>query len=172
MKTTFNSVDINFQSWHVGLNKTQYHRSHHAEIGKPSPDPDLFPPQCQQPAHRHRRGSGSGTGPCHPEPHALPQQRLQQILHRCAPCDPHPAGGGRSPAWCAPASIAPQRIHYKGSRGFELATSGNKVLIVPEKAKHVCKGTCPNCRCKDKKARAKARNTVRAAVASGGAAVA
>ena len=31
-------------------------------------------------------------------------------------------------------SIAPQRIHYKGSRGFELATSGNKVLIVPEKA--------------------------------------
>lgn len=69
-------------------------------------------------------------------------------------------------------SIAPQRIHYKGSRGFELATSGNKVLIVPEKAKHVCKGTCPNCRCKDKKARAKARNTVRAAVASGGAAVA
>ena len=69
-------------------------------------------------------------------------------------------------------SIAPQRIHYKGSRGFELATSGNKVLIVPEKAKHVCKGTCPNCRCKDKKARAKARNTARAAVASGGAAVA
>ena len=27
--------------------------------------------------------------------------------------------------------IAPQRIHYKGSRGFELAASGNKVLIVP-----------------------------------------
>ena len=70
------------------------------------------------------------------------------------------------------ASIAPQRIHYKGSRGFELAASGNKVLIVPEKAKHVCKGTCPNCRCKDKKARAKARNTARAAMASGGAAVA
>ena len=90
-------------------NKTHYHRSHHAEIGKPSPDPDLFPPQ---------------------------------------------------------------RIHYKGSRGFELAASGNKVLIVPEKAKHVCKGTCPNCRCKDKKARAKARNTARAAMASGGAAVA
>ena len=73
---------------------------------------------------------------------------------------------------CHISNIAPQRIHYKGSRGFELATSGNKVLIVPEKAKHVCKGTCPNCRCKDKKARAKARNTARAAVASGGAAVA
>ena len=69
--------------------------------------------------------------------------------------------------------IAPQRIHYKGSRGFELAASGNKVLIVPERAKHVCKGTCPNCRCKDKKARARARNTARAAAtASGGAAVA
>lgn len=70
-------------------------------------------------------------------------------------------------------SIAPQRIHYKGPRGFELAASGNKVLIVPEKAKHVCKGTCPNCRCKDKKARAKARNVARATgTASGGAAVA
>lgn len=69
--------------------------------------------------------------------------------------------------------IAPQRIHYKGSRGFELAASGNKVLIVPERAKHVCKGTCPNCRCKDKKARARARNTAhQAATASGGAAVA
>lgn len=70
-------------------------------------------------------------------------------------------------------AIAPQRIHYKGSRGFELASSGNKVLIVPEKAKHVCSGTCPNCRCKDKKARAKARDTARATgTVPGGAAVA
>lgn len=73
----------------------------------------------------------------------------------------------------SPAAIAPQRIHYKGSRGFDLAASGNKVLIVPEKAKHVCKGNCPNCRCKEKKARAKARDMARATgTASGGATVA
>ena len=170
MKTTFNSVDINFQSWHVGLNKTHYHRSHHAE--------NL--PQTRISFRRSANNLHIATG----EDLDLEQARAILNLMRCHSNDCNkffidvrhvtriqPAAAAALRGAPQP-SIAPQRIHYKGSRGFELATSGNKVLIVPEKAKHVCKGTCPNCRCKDKKARAKARNTARAAVASGGAAVA
>ena len=77
-----------------------------------------------------------------------------------------------APSRCASLPSRRSASHYKGSRGFELATSGNKVLIVPEKGKACLQGHLPQLPLQGQKARAKARNTVRAAVASGGAAVA
>ena len=65
--------------------------------------------------------------------------------------------------------IGMQRIAFKGRLGFELAVGGNKVLIVPENAKHVCRGTCPDCKCRHKKARARARNEARESAAAHGA---
>ncbi|WP_297218291.1 squalene cyclase [uncultured Desulfovibrio sp.] len=63
-----------------------------------------------------------------------------------------------------PASpVGMQRIAFKGSQGFHLAVNGNRVLIVPEHAKHTCTGNCPNCTCGHKKARARSRNMARAA---------
>lgn len=63
-----------------------------------------------------------------------------------------------------PASpVSMQRIAFKGRQGFNLAVNGNKVLIVPENAKHECRGNCPNCTCGHKKARARSRNMARAA---------
>ena len=65
--------------------------------------------------------------------------------------------------------VGMQRIAFKGKLGFDLAVGGNKVLIVPENAKHVCRGTCPDCKCGHKKARARARNEAREADAAHGA---
>ena len=65
--------------------------------------------------------------------------------------------------------VCMQRIAFKGRLGFDLAVGGNKVLIMPENAKHVCRGTCPDCKCGHKKARARARNATREAVAVHGA---
>lgn len=65
--------------------------------------------------------------------------------------------------------VGMQRIAFKGKLGFDLAVGGNKVLIVPENAKHVCRGTCPDCKCGHKKARARARNEAREAAAAHGA---
>lgn len=65
--------------------------------------------------------------------------------------------------------VGMQRIAFKGRLGFDLAVGGNKVLIMPENAKHVCRGTCPDCKCGHKKARARARNAAREAVAAHGA---
>ena len=59
--------------------------------------------------------------------------------------------------------VSMQRIAFKGRLGFDLAVDGNKVLIMPENAKHVCRGTCPDCKCAHKKARARARNAAREA---------
>lgn len=36
--------------------------------------------------------------------------------------------------------VSMQRIAFKGRLGFDLAVDGNKVLIMPENAKHVCRG--------------------------------
>ncbi len=59
--------------------------------------------------------------------------------------------------------VPPHRIAYKGQRGFDLAVNGNKVLIPsPHRHRepgHVCKGNCPNCRCRQNKARAASRRT-------------
>lgn len=65
--------------------------------------------------------------------------------------------------------VGMQRIAFKGKLGFDLAVGGNKVLIVPENAKHVCRGTCPDCKCGHKKARARARNEARGTAAAQGA---
>lgn len=64
--------------------------------------------------------------------------------------------------------VGMQRIAFKGRLGFDLAVGGNKVLIVPDNAKHVCRGTCPDCKCGHKKARARARNEAREAAAAHG----
>ncbi|WP_297262732.1 squalene cyclase [uncultured Desulfovibrio sp.] len=65
--------------------------------------------------------------------------------------------------------VGMQRIAFKGRLGFDLAVGGNKVLIVPDNAKHVCRGTCPDCKCGHKKARARARNAAKEAIAAHGA---
>lgn len=65
-----------------------------------------------------------------------------------------------------------QRIAFKGRLGFDLAVDGNKVLIMPENAEHVCRGTCPDCKCGHKKARARARNAARETAAHGACAAA
>lgn len=65
--------------------------------------------------------------------------------------------------------VGMQCIAFKGKLGFDLAVDGNKVLIMPENAKHVCRGTCPDCKCGHKKARARARNAAREAAAAHGA---
>ncbi|MCI7569202.1 hypothetical protein [Desulfovibrio sp.] len=57
--------------------------------------------------------------------------------------------------------VPPHRIAYKGSRGFDLAVNGNKVLVPAPRRHHepghVCKGDCPGCRCKHGRARAASR---------------
>lgn len=65
--------------------------------------------------------------------------------------------------------VSMQRIAFKGKLGFDLAVDGNKVLIMPENARHVCRGTCPDCKCGHKKSRARMRNAARAATAAPGA---
>ena len=58
--------------------------------------------------------------------------------------------------------VSPDRIAYKGRRGFDLAVNGNKVLVPSPRRHepgHVCKGNCPNCRCRQNKARAASRGT-------------
>ena len=57
--------------------------------------------------------------------------------------------------------VAPQRIAYKGRHGFDLADNGNRVLVPSPSHRHepghVCKGNCPDCRCRHGKARAASR---------------
>lgn len=88
---------------------------------------------------------------------------VRQVTH----LDREAAGSLRAALPHSPVGM--QRIAFKGRLGFDLAVGGNKVLIMPENAKHVCRGTCPDCKCGHKKARAKARNAAREAVAAHGA---
>lgn len=46
--------------------------------------------------------------------------------------------------------IAEERVYFKGKRGFDLATTGNRVLLMNSR-KHVCTGNCAHCRCKRQK---------------------
>ena len=39
-----------------------------------------------------------------------------------------------------------KQVIFKGKSGFDMAVTGNRVIIQQEK-KHVCKGNCANCKC-------------------------
>lgn len=53
--------------------------------------------------------------------------------------------------------ISAASLYFKGEKGFAIAPSGSKVLILPPRtkektresnAKHVCTGKCAHCRCR------------------------
>ena len=72
---------------------------------------------------------------------------------------PNPVAAAALKAAFLHADYEPQQIGFKGNRGFALAISGNKVLLVPEKKPegHVCRGNCAHCRCGHKKARSESK---------------
>ena len=56
--------------------------------------------------------------------------------------------------------VSPRQIFFKGHSGFDLATNGNRVLVLADEPKkktqakkegHVCCGKCKNCHCHDHK---------------------
>ena len=60
--------------------------------------------------------------------------------------DPHPSAIDTLKTTLLLGNLSAERIVFKGKSGFDMAVSGNRVLI-EQKKKHVCKGNCANCKC-------------------------
>lgn len=49
--------------------------------------------------------------------------------------------------------LAPEKLFFKGEKGFSIAPNGSRVIIAPEKKSHghVCCGRCAHCTCRRNK---------------------
>lgn len=55
--------------------------------------------------------------------------------------------------------LPPDRLFFKGKKGFEIAPEGSRVLVISaEKRRHRCGGDCANCACGRRKKRLKKVN--------------
>ena len=60
--------------------------------------------------------------------------------------DPHPSAVDALKTSLLLGGLSTERIVFKGKSGFDMAVTGNRVLI-EQKKEHVCKGNCANCKC-------------------------
>ncbi len=59
----------------------------------------------------------------------------------------HPFGCGIFKCGLNKGAIPPNRLYFKGKKGFEMAPSGSRVIVAPKGPGCRCDGNCRNCRC-------------------------
>ena len=60
--------------------------------------------------------------------------------------NPHPSAVDALKTSLLLGGFGTEQVVFKGKTGFDMAVSGNRVLI-EQKKEHVCKGNCANCKC-------------------------